>query len=188
VPLYVGQQQFGFALLETGPKKGTLYTELWQLISNALQVVFLMKERLELALERERVALLANFIRDVGHEFKTPLSIIAGAHQLFGGGRRPGAGNDRFAAGGVRSAAAAGAVVHGNILSMLECRGVINQIKSEKSKDRCFLPVLRACSQKSNARKRRACYNQHRCLGCVPLTPNAKEKDHEQGHGQQEVR
>jgi DNA-binding LacI/PurR family transcriptional regulator len=66
VPLYVGQQQFGFALLETGPKRGTLYTELWQLISNALQVVFLMKERLELALERERVTMLANLRAGIG--------------------------------------------------------------------------------------------------------------------------
>ena len=76
VPLYIGQRQYGFALLKAGPKKGTLYTELWQLISNALKVVFLMKERLELAVARERVAILANFIQNVGHEFRTPLSII----------------------------------------------------------------------------------------------------------------
>lgn len=76
VPLYAGQQQFGFALLEIGPKKGTLYTELWQLMSNALQLVLLMQERLELRLERERVEILSDFIRDAGHEFKTPLSTI----------------------------------------------------------------------------------------------------------------
>ena len=41
------------------------------------------QQRLELAVERERVQILANFITDASHEFKTPLSIInTNAHLL----------------------------------------------------------------------------------------------------------
>ncbi len=84
VPLYFGQQQFGFALFEAGPKNGMIYTELWQLVSSALQVLSLLEERLALAVERERVAILADFIRDAAHEFRTPLSVINNSLYLLG--------------------------------------------------------------------------------------------------------
>lgn len=83
VPLYFGQQAFGFALLEIGPREGIVYTELWQLISSALQVVLLFEDqkraeeqRLRLRLEQERMRILTNFITKASHEFRTPLSII----------------------------------------------------------------------------------------------------------------
>ncbi|MBN1584060.1 MAG: substrate-binding domain-containing protein [Anaerolineae bacterium] len=45
IPLYFGQQQFGFALIEVGPRNGTIYTELWQRISSSLQALLLQQER-----------------------------------------------------------------------------------------------------------------------------------------------
>lgn len=43
----------------------------------------LLEEQLALAIERERVAILVDFIRDAAHEFRTPLSVIKNSLYLL---------------------------------------------------------------------------------------------------------
>ncbi|MBN1582506.1 MAG: substrate-binding domain-containing protein, partial [Anaerolineae bacterium] len=59
LPLYVQEQQLGFAVLEIGPADGSLYTLIQQEISNALQSVLAAERRrqIEIELAQERALL-----------------------------------------------------------------------------------------------------------------------------------
>lgn len=65
-PLYIEEQQFGFAVMEFGPADGSLYSLIQREISNALQNVLRAEQRqqIEIELARER-ALLRTLIDNI---------------------------------------------------------------------------------------------------------------------------
>ena len=76
-PLFVGEEQLGFALFEVGPPDGAVYEVLRGQVSSAIKGALLFEEaqRARLAAEkadRMKTRLLAN----VTHELRAPLNII----------------------------------------------------------------------------------------------------------------
>jgi signal transduction histidine kinase/DNA-binding LacI/PurR family transcriptional regulator/AraC-like DNA-binding protein len=98
VPLYFREQQLGLAVLETGPRDGTVYDALRVQISSALQGVRLLTRNVELyhqalraeeeaeegrRLAEEADSLKSRFLSMVSHELLTPLVLLVGLSEMM---------------------------------------------------------------------------------------------------------
>ena len=91
VPLYFRDRQLGFAILEIGPRDGTVYEALRVQISSALQGVQLLVQNVALyhqALQAEKEAeeadlLKSRFLSMVSHELLTPLVLMVGLSEMM---------------------------------------------------------------------------------------------------------
>ncbi|MFH1086402.1 MAG: helix-turn-helix domain-containing protein, partial [Chloroflexota bacterium] len=98
VPLYFRDRQLGFAVLEIGPRDGTVYEALRVQISSALQGVQLLAQNVALyhqALQAEKAAeegrrsaeeansLKSRFLSMVSHELLTPLVLLVGLSEMM---------------------------------------------------------------------------------------------------------
>ncbi|MFN8471156.1 MAG: substrate-binding domain-containing protein [Anaerolineae bacterium] len=97
-PLYFQEHQLGFALFETGPQTGALYSALRVQISSAVRGVQLAEQNAALyhqALEAQKAAqegqrlaeeanrLKSRFLSVVSHELLTPLVLLVGLSELM---------------------------------------------------------------------------------------------------------
>jgi signal transduction histidine kinase/DNA-binding LacI/PurR family transcriptional regulator/AraC-like DNA-binding protein len=98
VPLHFRDRQLGFAILETGPRDGTVYEALRVQVSSALQGVQLLAQNVTLyhqALQAEQAAeegrrsaeeadsLKSRFLSMVSHELLTPLVLLVGLSEMM---------------------------------------------------------------------------------------------------------
>jgi signal transduction histidine kinase/AraC-like DNA-binding protein len=78
-PLYFREEQIGFALLEIGPRDGTVYEVLRAQISSALKGELLFGEAQEARRAAEKAdRIKTRLLANVSHELRTPLNIILG--------------------------------------------------------------------------------------------------------------
>ena len=83
-PLYLQEEQIGFAVLEIGPGDGTVYEVLRGHISSALKGALLFRDaqRARMAAE-EADHLKSRFLCTVSHELRTPLSLLVGLSEML---------------------------------------------------------------------------------------------------------
>ena len=82
-PLYHRSEQQGLAVFEVGPAEGALYDVLRGQISSAIRNVVLYCEALKARREAEEAnRLKTRFLTTVGHELRTPLSLIVSLSEM----------------------------------------------------------------------------------------------------------